>query len=219
MTETQMPPSETRSTGFPKKLMLLLALLFLLMSVGSILLLRSQLGSRRSSALPDLGTVPDFQLTERSGNTFSRTDLAGSVWVADFIFTRCPGLCPLLSTRMAALQQQLLNLAGRPVRLVSFSVDPEWDTPERLRAYADRYHANPDQWVFLTGPTQTMLQLITQGFHLGVEPAPAGSQQPIIHSDRLVLVDPSFRIRGYYRGSEQEDFHKLQQDIGVLLHE
>ena len=219
MTETDMSPSEKRNVRFPKKLILLLTLLFLLMSVGSILLLRSQLGSHRSSALPDLGTAPDFQLTERSGNSFSRADLAGSVWIADFIFTRCPGLCPLLSTRMATLQQQIQNTTDRPVRLVSFSVDPDWDTPERLREYANRYQAHPDLWVFLTGPAQTMLQIITKGFHLGVMAAPAGSPEPIIHSDRLVLVDSSFRIRGYYHGSAQEDFNRLQHDIGVLLHE
>lgn len=184
-----------------------------------MVLLRFQLSSNRSSALPVLSEVPEFQLTERQGTSFSRADLAGSVWVADFIFTRCPGLCPLLSTRMAMLQQQLQGHTSRPVRLVSFSVDPEWDTPERLREYADKYHAHPQQWVFLTGPTQTMTQLITQGFRLSVAPAPAGSQEPILHSDRLVLVDPFFRIRGYYHGSDAEDFAKLQRDIRELLHE
>jgi protein SCO1/2 len=189
------------------------------MIAGSALLLRTQLGGNRSSALPVLGEVPEFQLTERNGTPFSRADLAGSVWVADFIFTRCPGMCPLLSTRMATLQQQLQGETGRPIRLVSFSVDPEWDTPERLREYAEKYRAHPSQWVFLTGPTQTMTQLIIQGFRLSVAPAPASSQEPIIHSDRLVLVDPFCRIRGYYHGSDAEDFDKLQRDIKVLLHE
>ena len=212
-------PTERSTTKTPSIWIAGLAALFFLMIAGSILLLRSQLGSPRSSALPDLGTVPEFQLTERSGNLVSRADLTGSIWVADFIFTRCPGLCPLLSTRMATLQQQMQTKEGRPLRLVSFSVDPEWDTPKRLQEYAERYQAHPDRWWFLTGPPQTMLQLITKGFHLGVAAAPAGSLEPILHSDRLVLVDVSSRIRGYYHGSEQEEFAKLQQDIGVLLHE
>jgi len=219
MAEKQLPASEQKSPGFPTKLIRLFVLLFLFMSLGSLFLLRSQLGAPRSAVLPDLGIVPDFQLTERSGNRFSRNDLTGSVWIANFIFTRCPGLCPLLSTRMATLQQQLQIQEGRSVRLVSFSVDPEWDTPERLREYADRYQAHADRWVFLTGPPQAMLSLIIQGFRLGVETAPVGSKEPIIHSDRLVLVDSSFRIRGYYHGTDQEDFNKLQRDVGVLLHE
>jgi len=197
---------------------LLLVALFLLLSVGSFFLLRSQLGGR-SPVLPVLGIAPDFQLTERSGSSFTRADLAGSIWIADFIFTRCPGMCPLLSTRMATLQQKFPQAEGRPVRLVSFSVDPEWDTPDRLQEYARKYHAHPSQWVFLTGPAQTMTQLITQGFRLSVATAPPDSQEPIIHSDRLVLVDSSFRIRGYYHGSEQEDFDRLQHDIGALFHE
>ena len=197
---------------------LLLIALFLLLSMGSFFLLRSQL-SGRSPVLPILGVAPDFQLTERSGSSFSRADLAGAIWIADFIFTRCPGMCPLLSTRMAALQQKFPQAERRSLRLVSFSVDPEWDTAERLREYAEKYHAHPLQWMFLTGPVQTMTQLITQGFQLSVATAPPGSQEPILHSDRLVLVDASFRIRGYYHGSEQEDVDKLQQDLGVLFHE
>ncbi|MGE0682853.1 MAG: SCO family protein [Candidatus Binatia bacterium] len=209
----------SRSSGIIKLWILGLGALFFLMIAGSVLLLGTQLSSTHSSALPVLGEAPEFHLTERSGAPFSRANLAGSVWVADFIFTRCPGMCPLLSTRMATLQQQRQGEQGRPIRLVSFSVDPEWDTPERLREYAEKYHAHPHQWVFLTGPTQTMTQLIIQGFRLSVAPAQAGSQEPILHSDRLVLVDPSFRIRGYYHGSDAEDFDKLQRDIKVLLHE
>lgn len=215
MTDTNHIPS----SGFKRTWVLALVALFFLMVAGSVFLLGTQLSSNRSSALPVLGEVPEFQLTERNGASFSRAALTGSVWVADFIFTRCPGICPLLSTRMATLQQQLQGETDHPIRLVSFSVDPEWDTPERLREYAERYHAHPTQWVFLTGPTQTMTQLITQGFRLSVAAAPAGSQEPILHSDRLVLVDPFFRIRGYYHGSDVEDFDKLQQDIRVLLHE
>jgi cytochrome oxidase Cu insertion factor (SCO1/SenC/PrrC family) len=201
----------------------LLATLFLLMSVASVLLLRTQLGGIRTAALPDYGEVPDFQLTERSGKTLTRADLVGSVWIADFIFTRCPGICPLLSTRMATIQQQLQGMTGRSARLVSFSVDPEWDTPERLRAYADKYHAHTEQWLFLTGPLQTMTQLITTGFHLSLAQVPPEDQtpgrEPIVHSDRLVLIDPSLRIRGYYHGSDQQEFNKLLSDLGALRDE
>lgn len=197
--------------------------LFLAMSAGSVLLLSRQLGGISSSSLPNYGVVPDFQLIERSGATFSRAELAGGVWVADFIFTRCQGSCPLLSARMATIQQQLRLATTQPVRLVSFSVDPEWDTPERLREYAARYRADPKQWLFLTGPYQTMTDLIKKGFHLGIvkaEDAPETSpSEPIIHSDRLVLVDAVGHIRGYYQVVNQEGFNHLLQDLEVLRRE
>src|SRR5215470_419954 len=190
-----------------------------LMSVGSILLLRSQLNGR-VPPLPTLGEAPDFQLTERSGKQVTRAELAGEVWVADFIFTRCPGMCPLLSTRMETLQQKLSETPGRPVKLVSFSVDPEWDTPERLQEYAQKYQASREQWLFLTGPLPTMTQIITKGFHLGLVKVPPEEQspkhEPIIHSDRLVLIDPAFQIRGYYQGVDQDSFTQLWRDLETL---
>src|SRR5262249_61548756 len=100
-----------------------------------------------------LAPLPPFSLTERHGTTVSAGDLAGRVWVADFVFTRCPDICPVLSTRMASLQETLngkLAAGDVPVRLVSISVDPLRDTPEALAAYADHYHAGPDR-LFLTG--------------------------------------------------------------------
>jgi protein SCO1/2 len=96
----------------------------------------------KSSRLPVYGSVPDFLLIERSGQPLTQIDLAGRIWIADFIFTCCPGVSPLLTSRMARLQAALHNTNGEPVRLVSFSVDPEWDTPETLRQYADRYGAD-----------------------------------------------------------------------------
>lgn len=193
------------------------------MSAASLLLLSKQLGGMSSSSLPDYGAVPDFQLTERSGTPLSRAELVGGVWVADFIFTRCQGSCPLLSTRMATIQQMLQLATTRPVRLVSFSVDPEWDTPERLREYAARYRADPQQWLFVTGPYQTMSDLIRGGFRLGLvkagEATDAPPSEPIIHSDRLVLVDAAGHIRGYYQVTNQDGFNHLLQDLEVLRRE
>ena len=109
-----------------------------------------------SAALPVYGQVPEFTLTERSGRSVTAGDLRGRVWVANFIFTQCPGVCPALSARMAALQQALRarresGAPGNDVRLVSISVDPTRDTPEVLRRYAARFRADPDDWLFLTG--------------------------------------------------------------------
>jgi len=167
--------------------------------------------------LPDLGAVPDFSLTEPSGSPVSLESLRGRIWVADFIFTRCTGACPLLSGRMLALQKAL---RGRDdFRLVSFSVDPDFDTPAVLRAYARDHGAESALWLFLTGPRVALQRLVGEGFHLAIAKAPEGTAAPgelITHSDRLVLVDREGRIRGYYHGSEEETVRHLLFDIDAL---
>jgi protein SCO1/2 len=164
-----------------------------------------------------LGTVPAFSLTERHGSTVSAADLAGHVWVADFVFTRCPDICPVLSSRMASLQEKLngaLAAGDAPVRLVSISVDPVHDTPEALAAYADHYHAGPE-WLFLTGSRDAIAALLRDGFRVAFsDEGPAAS--PITHSDRFVLVDRQLRIRGYYHGNDPADLARVVADATRL---
>jgi len=165
----------------------------------------------------DATRIPEFSLTERSGRTISRADLEGSWWVADFIFTRCTGVCPLLTARMAELAQRLPD-----VRLVSFSVDPDYDTPSVLSRYAEGavpQGGAPEQWLFLTGPRETLHGLIGSGFHLSVSaaaPSPAAEGELVTHSDRLVLVDPDGYIRGYYHGTEEDAATKIASDLADL---
>lgn len=172
--------------------------------------------------LPVLGAVSDFALTERSGRTVTRADLAGYVWVADFVFTRCPGPCPLMTAQLVQLQRSLA--APSLVRLVSFTVDPEYDTPPVLSAYADRFGAARERWWFLTGPKQTIYTLATQGFHLGVQENPPENrlpgEGPIFHSTRYVLVDAQGRIRGYYNSEDSDHvLSRLLRDVAILLRE
>jgi cytochrome oxidase Cu insertion factor (SCO1/SenC/PrrC family) len=170
--------------------------------------------------LPVLGSVPAFSLTERSEETVARSDLEGQVWVADFIFTQCAGPCPLLSSRMSDLQDALRD---RPdVRLVSFSVDPENDTPEVLSQYAKRFRADPDRWLFLTGDKTEIYQLVKNGFKLAVaDSSTPESPSPgiITHSTRIVLVDRKGRIRGYYHGTESDLEEKILPAIEELVKE
>lgn len=174
--------------------------------------------------LPVLGTIPDFTLTDRSGRTVGRDDLLGAPWVADLVFTRCVLACPLMTTKMAALDRDLPtgDGAGPAVRLVSISVDPEHDRPEILAAYARRYRAS-DRWLFLTGSRDEIYRLGAEGLKLGFDPnPPLVPLQPgdnIYHSTRFVLVDAEGRVRGYYDSESGEELEKLRRDVGRVVEE
>jgi protein SCO1/2 len=157
------------------------------------------------------GQVPDFQLLSQTGEPFDRKTLDGKIWVADFIFTNCTGPCPRMSSHLRRVQTQTAELGD--VRLVSFSVDPERDTPAALAEYAKRFRAVPGRWFFLTGDRSTLDALDRRTFMLGNVD---GSLQ---HSTRLVLVDRQGRIRGYYATSEDDPTARLLVDIRQLQRE
>jgi len=163
---------------------------------------------QKAPALPELGRLPAFSLTDERGRPFAREDLFGKVWVADFVFTSCSDACPRLTQRMRKLQDRLDPLGG--VRLLSISVDPERDTPEKLRAYGEAYGARGDLWRFLTGSPTEVERTVVKGFKMAMAKVPARDAPresddelraqafDILHGDRLVLVDAEARIRGYY---------------------
>jgi len=161
--------------------------------------------TRRLTASPAmLGRLPGFTLTDQNGRPFGSRDLTGKVWVADFIFTACQQACPMLSERMAEVGKRARHL-GPDFHLVSISVDPERDTPERLAAYAARYGANPIAWSFLTGPETAIQATVVAGFKVGAGKERSGggadggpSFWEIFHGEKLVLVDRQLRIRGYF---------------------
>ena len=161
-------------------------------------------------ALPHLGTVGDFQLTNEQGRPFSAAHLRGRVSVLDFIFTTCAGPCPFMSARMMGIQDSLRDLEG--FQLVSFSVDPETDTPEVLREYGERFGARPGRWQFLTGPREEIYRVIRTQFHLTVEADTEG----ILHSTKFVLLDRSAGIRGYYDSEDDSAMAALQGDVRRL---
>ena len=163
----------------------------------------------------NFGTVPQFQLTNQDGQPFGSAQLNGKIWIAGFIFTTCPGPCPMISSRMGDLQRPLEN---SDVQLVSFTVDPETDTPEVLREYAKRVHAESGRWHFLTGEQQAMYNLTQQGFKLAVADRAAEEGGPI-HATRVVLVDRSGTIRNYYDILEPDAVTKLLADTSKLLRE
>ena len=163
---------------------------------------------------PVLGQVPDFALTNRDGRTVRRADLAGRPWIADFIFTRCAASCPMMSLRMARLNRDLPS--SLPVRLVSFTVDPDYDSPEVLQRYAKSFSA-PDRWLFLSGARQDVHKLCVEGFKLALDPSSGTGNEPILHSTRFVLVDGEGRIRGYYEAFDEPSMKQLRRDLDSLL--
>ena len=162
-----------------------------------------------------LGQVPDFALVDRSGLTVRRTDLTGAPWVADFIFTRCALSCPRLTSIMRRLGSDAPGLTR-----VSISVDPEHDTPEVLDDYARAYSVSDPNWKFLTGSTEAIESLVVGGFKLGLLRQPpeevVDPDEPIVHSNRFVLVDGEGAIRGYYQVTEEAEYEKLLRDLKGL---
>ena len=153
---------------------------------------------------PTLGAFPDFTLTDQSGRTVHVADLRGQPWVADFIFTRCGDVCPRLTEQMARLRKDT------GARAVSFSVDPDYDTPAVLTEYAAAHHAD---WTFLTGP----IDAVADGAKLALQrdptkPAPVS----ILHGSHFILVDAAGKIRGYYDPSDEEASARLRADLRAL---
>lgn len=166
--------------------------------------------------LPLLGRVPEFALLDHQGRSFNSDDLRGRVWVANFIFTRCRGVCPALTEQMRVFATRCN--AAKQARLVSFSVDPEHDDPETLQRYARERGALQPHWTFVTGERRALYTLVTEGFRLavGAEEGRA-AEEPIVHSERFVLVDRRSNIRGYYHGLDSEALSRLCGDLERLL--
>lgn len=167
--------------------------------------------------LPNLGQLGAFSLVDERGTAFSDARVRGKVWVAAFFFTRCPSICPRITRRMRALQVAAKQRAPA-LSLVSFSVDPDNDTPPVLLAYAQRFQANLDNWFFLTGDLSVVQRTVVDGFKLALDGKadPNAENGGIIHGSHLVLVDQELRIRGYYRSDDEEDMQRLIADAARL---
>jgi protein SCO1/2 len=162
--------------------------------------------------------LPDFVLLNQDSVVFTADSLRGYIHVADYFFTRCPGICPRLSSAMRMIQDYLGEKAQR-VRLVSYTVDPVHDSPAALREYAQRYGADLRRWTFVTGADTTLYRLAVKGYLIPVDKSPDSTQGELgyVHSDMLVLVDPELRIRGFYSGLDSLQVKRLLDDINLLL--
>jgi len=168
-----------------------------------------------SRQIQGYGSVPPFQLVNQDGQAFGSSNLAGKIWIADFIYSTCPGPCPMISSRMSEMQKPLEKT---DVHFVSFTVDPDKDTPAQLREYASRLKAQPGRWDFLTGPKSEIYSLSQHGFKLAAADRSGSNAEPL-HSTRMILVDRRGQIRGYYDATTADAITKLLADTNHLLKE
>jgi protein SCO1/2 len=156
------------------------------------------------------GELGSFPCVERSGRAANTSELRGKFVVADFIFTNCGGPCPAMTTTMATLQEALKG--ADDVRLVSFSVDPERDTPEKLSKYADTYGADKDRWLFLRAEMPQIREIAYDELHLV-----AARDTPIVHSQQFALLDREGKVRAYYSPMSDPNWRtKLLADLDKL---
>ena len=182
---------------------------FMALILVGLQLVKNASPSVTQSTEPDYGTVPSFELFDQLGNTFTKDELLGDVWVVDFVFTTCAGPCPVMTAQFSELQDRFSD--QEDFRLLSISVNPEYDTPEVLKRYGDDYGADHSRWTFLTGDREKIRSLAWEGFHVGKE------EDPIFHSTYFILVDKEGKIRGYYISSEKNEIERLWTDTELLL--
>ncbi len=192
--------------------------LVLVLSIAGMVSARAVLAARDlPPPKPVLGTVPHFALTDANGRVFDSDQLEGKVWVANFIFTRCPTICPVFTQKMAQLQHRGRQL-GETIHLVSFTVDPEHDTPEVLLQYAKAQKASPRIWSFLTGSREALTKTVVDGLkvHMAKE-GPADDLMSYGHGGHFVVVDGKMRVRGYYDSSEKDAVDDILRDVALLV--
>jgi protein SCO1 len=177
----------------------------------SILLIISIIASSctdRAKNLPDYETVPPFHMTDSEGHPFDSKELTGKVWVADFIYTNCPGPCPMMTSQMHRIEKKVKNESD--VRLVSISVDPDRDTPPVLEAFANRFGGPTPQWFFLTGSPETVHLLAHDVFKVG------DLIKTMDHSTKFMVVDKRGHLRGYYSTFDADGTQDMLRDIEAL---
>jgi len=159
--------------------------------------------------------IPDFSFVNQEGQMKGKADMLGKITIVDFFFTSCPSICPVMSKEMERVNDMFRDESG--VQILSISIDPEYDTPEILKEYADEHNAKAGKWDFLSGDKLTTYQLARCGF---VIPTIDGLGVPddFVHSDKFILVDELGRIRGYYSGTNREDVDLLMLETKVLLY-
>lgn len=159
--------------------------------------------------LPIFGNINNFILYDQNGNEFNKENLIGNFWISDFIFTTCAGPCPVMSSQFQGFQKKYSK--NDKLKLLSISVNPQYDTPTILQNYGERYSADFEKWNFLTGDVNEIHNLALESFKVG------DAENPIFHSAFFILIDDKAQIRGYYNSTISEDINKMYSDINILM--
>lgn len=166
-------------------------------------------------------TLPDIKLTNQFGNEVKLSDLDGRILIADFFFTNCPTICPALTTNMRTIEESITNAervgdkTNHNIHFLSFSVDPERDSVEQLKKWADRFQVNPEQWDLLTGDKKTIYDFALNDLKLALVDG-HGVDTSFVHTNLFVLIDGKRHIRGYYHGLDEGDLKRLSRDAVLL---
>ena len=159
-------------------------------------------------------TIAPFSMTNQNGETINEQDYDNSIYVADFFFTTCPSICPVMTKNMYTLQQRLDPYPA--VKLLSFSVTPQIDSVEQLKRYAMENKVNDSRWNLVTGNKKEIYQLARKSYLVVKEDGDGGAHD-MIHTENFVLVDKQKRIRGYYDGTQAEAMDDILRDIAILI--
>ncbi|NNE29444.1 MAG: SCO family protein [Saprospiraceae bacterium] len=170
------------------------------------------------SALPYFGEedhgLPDFSFTDQLGKEVTRKDLEGKVVIANYFFTSCPSICPKMTRNLQLIHDVVRQ--DENIVMLSLTVDPKRDTPERLKKYASTYNVNHDSWHFLTGDKKLLYRMARKGFLISASDG-GGDEYDFIHSENVVLLDQEGKIRGFYVGTDAPNISDCLQDIKKLI--
>ncbi|MFN5372131.1 MAG: SCO family protein [Bacteroidia bacterium] len=207
------------------------AVLFLILLVPSIAYLILSTGKHKIKPLQYFGaksvssegdtiykTVPPFQFTDQDGKPYGDANLKNKIYVANFFFTSCPTICPKMQTLVKKLHDQDDFKTLEDLKIISFTVDPDNDTPQRLKEFENEVHADGNRWKFLTGNRDSIYNLAFKGFMANAMPdsaAPGG----FLHSDLVFLIDRDKHIRGIYEGTNSLEMKRLIDETKVLIAE
>jgi protein SCO1 len=203
--------------------------IFLILVLPIIVLLCMNRGKNVYKDLPYLGnprgltesgdtirhTIPSFNFTDQDGKNFGSDDLKGKIYIAEFFFTSCPTICPLLAGNLKKVNEAYQ--AAKDVHIVSITLDPETDSVKQLKEYADKNDISSDKWHLLTGPKEAIYNLINEKGFLLLKPEPNADPYRFKHTEMLTLVDKEGHIRGQYDGTNDKEIEKLMDEIRVLL--
>lgn len=160
--------------------------------------------------------VIPFRFLSQDGKEVTEKDFEGKIYVAEFFFTRCPSICPIMTSELGRVQEAFQDT--KDVKILSHSIDPLYDSVGVLKEYAKRYNANPEMWTFVTGDSTAMYNTAKCGYFIAVQKSP-DSSLIFDHSDKLVLIDKQRRIRGFYSGVKREEVDRLIAEIQILMRE